>query len=84
MIVAVVFALVALIFAISKLPAGKNDEKFEKAAKASKSLLTMTGLIIAIIIVGHFTEISKAPLLIATIVVVLVYLILFQPDCFKK
>ena len=70
-IVAVVFALVGLIFAISKLPAGKNDEKFEKAGKASKSLLTMTGLIIAIIIVGHFTEISKAPLLIATIVVVL-------------
>jgi fucose permease len=71
MIVAAVFALVALIFAISKLPAGKNDEKFEKAAKASKSLLTMTGLIIAIIIVGHFSDISKAPLLIATIIVVL-------------
>jgi fucose permease len=71
LIVAAVFALVAVIFAISNLPSGKNDEKFEKAAKASRSLLTMTGLIIAIIIIGHFTEISKAPLLIATIIVVL-------------
>jgi fucose permease len=71
LIVAAVFALVALIFAISKLPSGKNDEKFEKAAKASRSLLIMTGLIICIIIIGHFTDISKAPLLIATIIVVL-------------
>jgi fucose permease len=71
MIVAAVFALVALIFAISKLPSGKNDERFEKASKASRSLLIMTGLIIAIIILGHFTDISKAPLLIATVVVVL-------------
>jgi FHS family L-fucose permease-like MFS transporter len=71
LIVAGVFALVALIFAISKLPSGKNDDKFEKAAKASRSLLIMTGLIIGIIIIGHFTDISKAPLLIATIIVVL-------------
>ena len=71
LIVAAVFALVALIFAISKLPSGKNDERFEKASKASKSLLVMTGLIIAIIVLGHFTDIKKAPLLIVTIIVVL-------------
>ncbi len=74
MIVAAVFALVAIIFAVSKLPAGKNDEKFEKAGKASQSLLVMTGLIILIIIIGQFSNIAKAPLLIATLIVVLLTL----------
>ena len=71
MIVAGVFALVALIFAISKLPAGKNDEKFEQAGKASRSLMIMTGLIILVIILGQFTNISKAPLLITTLIIVI-------------
>lgn len=74
MIVAAVFALVALIFMFSKLPAGKNDESFEQAGKASKSLLVMTGLIILIIAIGHFTDIPKAPLLIATLLVVVLTL----------
>ncbi|HEY4148417.1 MAG TPA: MFS transporter [Chitinophagaceae bacterium] len=71
MIVAAVFALVAIIFAISKLPSGKNDEKFERAAKASRSLLVMTLLILGIITLGHFTEIGKTPLLLAIIVIVI-------------
>ena len=59
LIVAAVFAAVAIIFAISKLPDGKNDEKFEKANKAAGSLLIMTLLIGAIIVVGQLTEESK-------------------------
>jgi FHS family L-fucose permease-like MFS transporter len=55
---------------ISKLPAGKNDAIFEKAGKASRSLLLLTGLIVAIVAIGQFTEIQKMPLLIATIIVV--------------
>ncbi|MDB5211007.1 MAG: mannose transporter, family [Sediminibacterium sp.] len=68
MIVASVFAAVAIFFALSKLPDGKNDEKFEKANKASSSLLIMTLLIGAIIVVGQITEVPKLTLLILTLV----------------
>ncbi len=68
LIVASVFAAVAVFFALSKLPDGKNDEKFEKAGKASSSLLIMTLLIGAIIVVGQLTEIPKLTLLIITLV----------------
>ncbi|PWT99810.1 MAG: MFS transporter [Bacteroidetes bacterium] len=67
LIVAGVFAAVALFFTFSKLPSGKNEEKFELANKAAKSLLIMTGVIIAIIIVGQLTEIHKLPLLLVTL-----------------
>src|SRR5207342_3067017 len=66
MIVAGVFAAVALFFTFSGLPEGKNDEKFEKANKASVSLLLMTGCIILIIIIGQLTNISKPVLLSLT------------------
>ncbi|MCA0395786.1 MAG: MFS transporter [Bacteroidetes bacterium] len=69
-IVAAFFALVALFFTFSKLPDGKNNEKFEKANKASQSLLIMTGLIGAIIVVGQLTDVSKVTLLLATLVIV--------------
>lgn len=68
MIVAGVFAAVALFFSFSKLPDGKNDEKFEKANKASSSLLIMTLLIGAIIVVGKLTDVPKLTLLIMTLV----------------
>ena len=68
LIVAGVFAAVAIFFAISKLPDGKNDEKFEKANKAASSLLIMTLLIGAIIVVGQLTDIPKLTLLIITLV----------------
>ncbi|MEI6086496.1 MAG: MFS transporter [Bacteroidota bacterium] len=71
LIVAGVFAAVAIIFSISNLPDGKNDEKFEKANKASSSLLIMTLLIGGIIVIGQFTEIPKLTLLLMTIVSVL-------------
>lgn len=70
MIVAAVFALVAIIFAVSKLPDGKNDAAFEKASKASRSLLLLTGLILAVILLGQFTGISKLSSLIFIIIVV--------------
>lgn len=68
MIVAAVFAAVAIFFTLSKLPDGKNDEKFEKANKASGSLLVMTLLIGAVIVVGQLTEVPKITLLIITLV----------------
>lgn len=74
LIVAGVFAVVAIFFLFSNLPDGKNDEAFEKAGKASGSLLVMTGLILAIIIAGQLTEIPKLTLLVASIVVVLAVL----------
>lgn len=66
LIVAGVFAAVALFFTFSNLPDGKDDAKVEKENKASLSLLLMTGVIVAAIIVGQLTELSKLPLLIVT------------------
>ena len=68
LIVAGVFALVALFFAFSKLPDGKNDEKFEKANKAAGSLTIMTLLIGAIIVVGQLTDVPKLTLLLISMV----------------
>lgn len=68
MIVAGVFAAVALFFSFSKLPDGKNDEKFEKANKAASSLLIMTVIIGAIIVVGQLTDVPKLYLLLITLI----------------
>ena len=68
LIVAAVFAAVALFFAFSKLPEGKNDEKFEKANKAASSLLIMTLCIGLIIVVGQFTNVPKLTLLLLSLV----------------
>ncbi|WP_298297956.1 MFS transporter [Hydrotalea sp.] len=71
LIVAGIFLAVALFFALSKkLPDGKNEAKFEASKNASKSLIVLTGLIIAIIIIGQLTNIEKLPLLIVTLFVV--------------
>jgi FHS family L-fucose permease-like MFS transporter len=70
LIVAAVFLAVAIFFAISKLPAGKDDAKFEASRKASISLTLMTGLIILIIIIGQLTDIGKLPLLVVTLAVI--------------
>ncbi|MFX7824811.1 hypothetical protein ABTK20_20675, partial [Acinetobacter baumannii] len=59
---------VALFFAFSKLPEGKNNEAFEKANKASTSLFTMTLLLGLIIVIGHFSEISKLTLLLLSLI----------------
>jgi FHS family L-fucose permease-like MFS transporter len=70
LIVAGVFAAVALFFQFSNLPDGKNDEPFEKANKASGSLLLMTGLIVAIIILAQVTNLSKVTFLMASVIAV--------------
>ncbi len=70
LIVASVFALVALIFTFSKLPAGTDDAKFEASKKASISLITLTLLVLLVILIGQYTEVQKLPLLIATLIIV--------------
>jgi len=74
LIVAGVFLAVAIFFAISKLPAGKNDDKFEKANKAAGSLMMMTASIVVIILIGQLTEVPKLTLLILTIASVIAIL----------
>ncbi|HLI92483.1 MAG TPA: MFS transporter [Puia sp.] len=71
LIVACVFAAVALFFTFSPLPSGKDDDHFEASYKASGSLILMTLLIGVIIVIGQLTNIQKLPLLIVTLVVVL-------------
>lgn len=71
LIVAGVFLAVALFFMFSKLPSGKNDEKFEKGNKAAGSLLLMTGVIIAVIVAAQLADIPKLPLLLITIAAVI-------------
>jgi FHS family L-fucose permease-like MFS transporter len=70
LIVAGVFLLVAFFFMFSKLPSGKNEEKFEKGNKAAGSLLLMTGLIVAIIITAQLAEIPKLYLLLLSMIFV--------------
>ncbi|MGI8952100.1 MAG: MFS transporter [Chitinophagaceae bacterium] len=70
-IVAAVFAAVALFFTFSKLPSGKNDEKFEASRKAAMSLMMLTGLIILFVIIGQLTDVGKVPLLILTLIAVI-------------
>jgi MFS transporter, FHS family, L-fucose permease len=76
MIVAAVFAAVAIFFTFSKLPAGTSESKVEKENKASASLLVMTGLVVATIVVGMLTEVPKLTLLIAIILAVILVLLI--------
>src|SRR5436853_1617504 len=76
MIVAAVFAAVALFFSFSKLPSGKNEEKFEGSIKPAFSLIIMTVTLGILITVGQLTDISKLPMLIIafiTVVTILFY-----------
>lgn len=68
MIVAAVFAAVALFFAFSKLPEGKDDAKFEGSHKASYSLITIFLFLIIIIAIGQLTDLGKLPLLVITLI----------------
>jgi len=74
LLVACVFAAVALFFTFSKLPSGKDDAKFEASKKAAFSLILMTFFLIVIIVIGQLTGIGKTPLLIATLVMILAIL----------
>jgi MFS transporter, FHS family, L-fucose permease len=84
MIIAAVFLAVAIFFAVSKLPAGKDDAKFEASRKASFSLSMMTGLIILIIIIGQLSNIGKLPLLVLTLLVVIGILFLSYQNASKN
>jgi MFS transporter, FHS family, L-fucose permease len=70
LIVAGVFAAVALFFTFSNLPAGTNDARVEKENKAAGSLLLMTGIIVALIIVGQLTSTPKLPLLVVLLIAI--------------
>jgi FHS family L-fucose permease-like MFS transporter len=74
LIVAGVFAAVALFFLFSNLPEGKNDAKFEGSSKAALSLITITAVIGILIVIGQMTEISKMPLLIIALIAVVAIL----------
>lgn len=71
MIVAAVFAAVALFFTFSKLPSGKDEAKFESSSKASTSLVVLFLSILVIIVIGHFTNVGKLPLTAVTLLVVI-------------
>ncbi|HEY4156019.1 MAG TPA: MFS transporter, partial [Puia sp.] len=75
LIVAAVFLAVALFFAFSKLPEGKDDAAFEGSKKASMSLITLTVLMLVIILIGQFTKIGKLEL--TGITILLVFAVLF-------
>ena len=49
-----VFLLVAGIFTVAKMPRVTSDEGFEKSEKATKTMLSITGLIIALTVIGNF------------------------------
>ena len=71
LIVASVFAAVALFFLFSKLPDGKDDAKFEGSSKASFSLISMTVVLGLLVSVGQLTEIGKLPLLIIAFIAII-------------
>src|SRR5258706_1745935 len=62
LIVGGVFFLAAFIFFISKLPKTTGDEHIEKSNKALASLLTMTGALVALILLGQYTSLGKLEL----------------------
>lgn len=67
LIVAAVFAAVALIFTFSKMPSVTSDAKFEKAKKASGILVLMTAVIVVvfgIIFAGLVSDTTKFVLLL--------------------
>lgn len=76
LILAGVFLFVALVFMFSKLPSGKNDEVIENSPKATGSLLLITISILGLILVGHFTSISKVVLLSLLLVFIIGILII--------
>jgi len=84
LIVAAVFAAVALFFAFSKLPSGKDDAKFEGSMKAAMSLIAMTAVIGILIAVGQLTDMGKAPLLIIALLAVIIILFYSNNSAIKN
>lgn len=84
LIVAGVFAAVALFFTFSKLPDGKNEAKFEGSKKASISLITMTAVLGIIITIGQLTDVQKLPLLIISMVAIIAILFYSNGNAMKN
>jgi FHS family L-fucose permease-like MFS transporter len=84
LIVAVVFAAVALFFLFSKLPDGKNDAKFEGSMKAAFSLIAMTVVLGVLITIGQLTDIRKLPLLVIALIAVVVILFYSNNNAIKN
>ncbi len=75
LILAGVFGFVALVFAFSKLPSGKNDSVLENSPKASKSIVAITASIVLLIALGQLTTLPKFSLLAVSILVIIGILI---------
>jgi FHS family L-fucose permease-like MFS transporter len=84
LIVAAVFAAVALFFAFSKLPSGKDEAKFEGSMNAAKSLIAILVVLGVLIVVGQVTSIGKAPLLIVAMLSVIVILFYSNNSAIKN
>ena len=84
LIVASVFAAVALFFAFSKLPDGKDDAKFEGSMKAAFSLITMTVILGVLITIGQITNIGKLPLLVIAFIAVIAILFYSNNSAIKN
>jgi FHS family L-fucose permease-like MFS transporter len=84
LIVAVVFAAVALFFLFSKLPDGKNDAKFEGSMKAAFSLIAMTVMLGVLVTIGQLTEIAKLPLLVIAFIAVMAILFYSNNNAIKN
>lgn len=71
-----VFLLVAGIFAVAKMPRVVSDEEYEKTGKATKAMLSITGAIVLLTLIGYLLPDSVGDtgtlvLLLLSIVVVL-------------
>jgi MFS transporter, FHS family, L-fucose permease len=53
MILGGVFVVVAGIFFVAKMPRVTSDEEFEKSPKATNALLLITGIIVALVVIGN-------------------------------
>ncbi|MEO8710730.1 MAG: MFS transporter [Parafilimonas sp.] len=84
LIVAAVFAAVALFFLFSKLPDGKNEAKFEGSTKASFSLITMTVVLGILITIGQLTSAGKLPLLVIAFIAVITILFYSNKSAVKN
>lgn len=84
LILAGVFGFVALIFAFSKLPSGKNTDQLENSPKATLAILTITLVLLSIIAVGQFTEIAKFSLLSILIFAIIGVLIFANQKAIKS
>ncbi|MFC6999435.1 MFS transporter [Rufibacter roseus] len=71
LILAGVFLLVAGIFSIRKMPRVTSDEEPERSSKATKALLAITGVIIALSLVGKLLPESDSTTLILLVLALL-------------